>query len=139
MGAPRARAARAKGREGSTARRKSEEPTPEPADRPTTPPGPSGATPVPTPRFVSEAYFMDFKFEPGNYYLAGREQLDGQQVLRIEYYPKRMFNDSEEDQDKRQEEDDAGREERERRPQRNASADRERNASVRWNSGSSAR
>ena len=58
---------------------------------------PYGATPVPTPRFVSEAYFMDFKFEPGNYYLAGREQLDGQQVLRIEYYPKHMFNDSDEE------------------------------------------
>ena len=43
---------------------------------------------------------MDFKFEPGNYYLAGRELLEGHQVLRIEYYPKRMFNDSEEDQDK---------------------------------------
>ena len=54
------------------------------------------ATPIPTPRFVSEAYFMDFKFEPGNYYLAGREQLDGQQVLRIEYYPTRMFNDDDE-------------------------------------------
>jgi len=64
------------------------------------PSGPSGASPVPTPRFVSEAYFMDFKFEPGNYYLAGREQLDGQQVLRIEYYPTRMFNDSDEDSDK---------------------------------------
>ena len=49
-------------------------------------------TPVPTePRFVSEAYFMDFKFEPGNYYLAGREQLEGQDVLRIEYYPTRLF------------------------------------------------
>ncbi len=71
------------------------------ADRPSDDPAaPSGATPIPTPRFVSEAYFMDFKFEPGNYYLAGREQLDGQQVLRIEYYPKRMFNDSEEDQTK---------------------------------------
>jgi hypothetical protein len=66
---------------------------PAPADNPT---GPSGASPVPTPRFVSEAYFMDFKFEPGNYYLAGREQLDGQQVLRIEYYPTRMFNDDDE-------------------------------------------
>jgi hypothetical protein len=51
-------------------------------------------TPVPTePRFVSEAYFMDFKFEPGNYYLAGREQLEGQDVLRIEYYPTRLFGD----------------------------------------------
>jgi hypothetical protein len=60
------------------------------------PAGPSGSSPIPTPRFVSEAYFMDFKFEPGNYYLAGREQLEGQQVLRIEYYPTRMFNDDDE-------------------------------------------
>ena len=36
---------------------------------------------------MSEAYFMDFKFEPGNYYLAGREKLEGHDVLRIEYYP----------------------------------------------------
>ncbi|MBA3297455.1 MAG: BamA/TamA family outer membrane protein [Acidobacteria bacterium] len=45
------------------------------------------------PRFVSEAYFMDFKFEPGNYFLAGREKLDGHDVLKIEYYPKRLFSD----------------------------------------------
>jgi hypothetical protein len=49
--------------------------------------------PVNEPRFVSESYFMDFKFEPGNYYLAGREQLDGQQVLRIDYLPTRLFED----------------------------------------------
>ena len=60
--------------------------------------GPGGVqvsgTTVPTePRFVSEAYFMDFKFEPGNYYLAGREQLEGKDVLRIEYYPTNLFND----------------------------------------------
>ena len=36
---------------------------------------------------------MDFKFEPGNYYLAGREKLEGQDVLRIEYYPTNLFND----------------------------------------------
>jgi hypothetical protein len=54
----------------------------------------TGATPIPTePRFVSEAYFMDFKFEPGNYYLAGREQLEGHEVLRIEYYPTHLFDD----------------------------------------------
>ena len=53
---------------------------------------------IPTePRFVSEAYFMDFKFEAGNYYLAGREQLEGQDVLRIEYYPTRLFNDNDDD------------------------------------------
>jgi hypothetical protein len=66
------------------------------------------------PRFVSEAYFMDFKFEPGNYYLAGRETLEGHNVLRIEYYPTRLFNDSDDekrpremkkDRDNRQEQD----------------------------------
>jgi hypothetical protein len=47
---------------------------------------------IPTePRFVSEAYFMDFKFEPGNYLLAGRETFEGHDVLRIEYYPDRLF------------------------------------------------
>jgi len=49
------------------------------------------------PRFVSEAYFMDFKFEPGNYYLAGREKLEGQDVLRIEYYPTNLFNDEDDE------------------------------------------
>jgi hypothetical protein len=54
-----------------------------------------GGTPMPTePRFVSEAYFMDFKFEAGNYYLAGREQLEGHEVLKIEYYPTTMFGGS---------------------------------------------
>jgi hypothetical protein len=60
----------------------------------------TGTGSLPTePRFVSEAYFMDFKFEPGNYYLAGREKLEGQDVLRIEYYPTNLFND--EDDEKR--------------------------------------
>jgi hypothetical protein len=72
-----------------------------PAD--TEPAVPAGATPIPTPRFVSEAYFLDFKFEPGNYYLAGRETLEGLEVIRIEYYPKRLFSDDEDrtDQDER--------------------------------------
>ena len=43
------------------------------------------------PRFVSDAYFLDFDFEPGNYYLVGRETLDGHDVLRIEYYPEQLF------------------------------------------------
>jgi hypothetical protein len=47
------------------------------------------------PRFVSEAYFLKFKFEPGNYYLVGRERLDGRDVVRIEYYPRRLFADEE--------------------------------------------
>ena len=71
------------------------------APEPSEPAGPpvGGETPMATPRFVSEAYFMDFKFEAGNYYLAGREQLEGHNVLRIEYYPTRMFSD-EPDHDK---------------------------------------
>jgi hypothetical protein len=46
------------------------------------------------PRFISEAYFMRFKFEPGNYYLVGRERLEGREVVRVEYYPTRLFTES---------------------------------------------
>jgi hypothetical protein len=45
------------------------------------------------PRFVSAGYFLEFDFEPGNYYLAGRETLNGKPVLRIEYYPTNLFDD----------------------------------------------
>src|SRR5512134_1704578 len=43
------------------------------------------------PRFVSAAYFLDFKFEQEQYALAGREQYLGRDVLKVEYYPTRMF------------------------------------------------
>jgi hypothetical protein len=43
------------------------------------------------PQFISSAYFLRFKFEEGKYALAGRETIDGREVLRIEYYPSRMF------------------------------------------------
>ena len=43
------------------------------------------------PRFVADAYaFVDVLFESGNYYLVGREVVDGHDVLRIEYYPERL-------------------------------------------------
>lgn len=45
------------------------------------------------PRFISAAYFLRFKFDPGHYALAGREQLDGRDVLRIEYYPSKLFTE----------------------------------------------
>lgn len=48
------------------------------------------------PNFVSAAYFLRFKFDPGRYALVGRETLDGRQVLKIEYYPTRLFADDEE-------------------------------------------
>ena len=44
------------------------------------------------PRFLSESYWLDFEFEPGNYYFAGREQIAGREVLRIEYFPERLFD-----------------------------------------------
>jgi hypothetical protein len=45
------------------------------------------------PRFISESYFLRFNFEPGNYYLAGRERFEGRDVLRIEYYPGGLFGE----------------------------------------------
>jgi hypothetical protein len=43
------------------------------------------------PQFISSAYFLRFKFEEGKYALVGRETLDGREVLRVEYFPTRMF------------------------------------------------
>ena len=43
------------------------------------------------PGFVSAAYFLRFRFDPGHYALVGREMVEGRDALRIEYYPARMF------------------------------------------------
>jgi hypothetical protein len=43
------------------------------------------------PDFISSAYFLRFKFEAGKYALVGRETIDGREVLRIEYYPSKLF------------------------------------------------
>jgi hypothetical protein len=43
------------------------------------------------PQFISSAYFLRFRFEEGKYAFVGRETLDGHEVLRIEYYPSKMF------------------------------------------------
>jgi hypothetical protein len=53
------------------------------------------------PRFVSAGYFLEFKFEPGNYYLAGREQLNGRNVLKVEYLPTNLFRDDDDDEARR--------------------------------------
>jgi hypothetical protein len=45
------------------------------------------------PRFVSSAYFLEFRFDAGQYALAAREQLDAREVLRIEYYPTKLFTE----------------------------------------------
>lgn len=44
------------------------------------------------PEFVSSSYFLKFKFEEGKYALVGREKLNGVDVLKIEYYPARLFS-----------------------------------------------
>ena len=45
------------------------------------------------PGFVSAAYFLRFKFDPNHYALAGREQFEGRNVLKIEYYPSKLFSE----------------------------------------------
>jgi hypothetical protein len=61
------------------------------------------------PRFISESYFLKFKFEPGNYYLVAHEQLENREVLRIEYYPRTQLwagiDDDEEDKGKKESKD----------------------------------
>ena len=36
--------------------------------------------------------FLRFEFDPSNYYFAGRETFSDREVVRIEYYPTRMFS-----------------------------------------------
>ena len=56
--------------------------------------GPALSAPsINEPRFISESYFLDFKFEPGNYYLAGKEALEGQEVLKVDYLPTKLFDE----------------------------------------------
>jgi hypothetical protein len=44
------------------------------------------------PEFISSAYFLKFKFEEGKYAFAGRETIDGRELLKVEYYPKMLFS-----------------------------------------------
>ena len=84
----------------------------QPADAAKAPSAPAGdpAPPAPAeldglirqtrqPSFISSAYFLRFRFEEGKYALVGREQLDGREVMRIEYYPTKLYSH---DQSRRQ-------------------------------------
>lgn len=53
------------------------------------------------PQFVDTAYFLRFKFEAGKYALVGREKLDGREMLRVEYYPARLFSDAQDGEPRR--------------------------------------
>src|SRR5258705_5767374 len=43
------------------------------------------------PEFIRAAYFMRFKFDSGHYALVGPEQLGERRVLKVEYYPTKLF------------------------------------------------
>lgn len=64
------------------------------ADQSAPDPGkPSFMAQISEPRFVSEAYFLEFKFESGRYYVVGKEKFEGRDVLVVEYYPSKLFDD----------------------------------------------
>jgi hypothetical protein len=50
------------------------------------------------PEFVRSAYFLRFKFDEGQYALVGRERMLNRDVLRIEYYPTKLFADDPDDE-----------------------------------------
>lgn len=41
--------------------------------------------------------FMGFKFEPGNYFFAGRQKFEGSELIAVEYYPQEGFIDDDEE------------------------------------------
>jgi hypothetical protein len=45
------------------------------------------------PDFIRSANFLRFRFDEGQYALAGREKMLDRDVLKIEYYPKVLFQD----------------------------------------------
>jgi len=96
---------REKSRERRALERAKEKGEEQPQSAEATPPDPSAPVDVLRnslePQFVSAAYFLRFKFEPGHYALAGRERLSDRDVLRIEYYPSRLFNEGRSRPDKR--------------------------------------
>ncbi len=56
------------------------------------------------PGFIESAYFLRFKFEQGKYALVGHESFDGRDVLRVEYYPARLFSHETDKQQRRAQE-----------------------------------
>ena len=53
------------------------------------------------PAFIDSAYFLKFKFEQGKYALVGKEKFEDRDVLKIEYYPARLFSHEQDDQQRR--------------------------------------
>jgi hypothetical protein len=83
------------------------------------------------PQFVSAAYFMRFKFEPGHYAFVGPETYEGRQVLRIEYYPRRLYDDDGPGHDEQRKEGEPGKQGEEGEPgkgERGEQAEKDREA-----------
>jgi hypothetical protein len=55
------------------------------------------------PEFIQSANFMRFKFDQGQYALAGREKMLDRDVLKVEYYPKLMFRGNDKGDQRREE------------------------------------
>jgi hypothetical protein len=53
------------------------------------------------PEFISSAYFLKFKFEEGKYAFAGKETIDGRELMKVEYYPKMLFSKEQNSRDHR--------------------------------------
>lgn len=54
---------------------------------------------------LQREYFLGFPFEPGNYLFAGRETIDGMDLVKIEYYPEKLFEDDGEEGEEQDPED----------------------------------
>jgi hypothetical protein len=67
-------------------------PVPTPIPTPTPTDVPNLLSERRAPGFIEAAYFLRFRFEQGSYAFVGHEALDGQDVLRIEYYPTHLFS-----------------------------------------------
>lgn len=46
---------------------------------------------------VERDAFFDFEFEPGNYFFAGLDVFEGRDVVKVEYYPRFLFADKEDE------------------------------------------
>lgn len=49
------------------------------------------------PEFIQSANFLRFKFDQGQYALVGREKMLEREVLKVEYYPKILFRNDDDD------------------------------------------
>ena len=53
------------------------------------------------PQFIKSANFLRFTFDQGQYALVGRERMLDRDVLTIEYYPTRLFEDDDDERKRR--------------------------------------